>query len=156
MLLDKYQNIYNENFDLNEYLNTLETRLEEACKHSSYKERQADLAENDSNKYAMLECMEKYVGESFEGVILDITSKGVKVKTDNQITGKVKLFDVIGDTFAYNENKHRLNGKRTNQQYRIGNKVLLTVRKVDKSDKEIYFYLEDNLTKDYSKIKRKS
>lgn len=155
MLLDKYQNIYNENVNLNKYLDALESRLEEACKHSSYKERQADLAENDSNKYAMLECMEKYVGESFEGVILDITSKGVKVKTDNQITGKVKLYDVLDDTFTYNETKHRLYGKMTNQQYRIGNKVLLTVKKVDKSDKEIYFYLEDNLTKDYSKIKKR-
>ncbi len=154
-LLDKYDNIYNEDINLNEYLNKLEKVLEAACKHSSYKERQADLAESESNKYAMLECMEKYVGESFEGVILDIGAKGVKVKTENQISGIVKLFDVLNDTFTYNDYKHRLYGKNTNQQYRIGNKVLLTVKKIDKCKKEIYFYLEDNLSKNNTKKKVK-
>lgn len=154
-LLDKYENIYNEDINLNVYLNNLEKRLEEACKHSSYKERQADLAAGESNRYAMLECMEKYVGESFEGYILDMSPKGIKVRTENQISGIVKLPDVLNDTFTYNEYKHRLYGKNTSQQYRIGNKVLLTVKKIDKCKKEIYFYLEENLNKNYAKTKVK-
>ena len=156
-LLDKYETIYNDSYNnnLTEYLDCLEKRLEEACKHSSYKEKQADLAEDDSNKYAMLECMEKEIGKSFEGTILDISSKWIKVKTDNEITGKVKMYDVKGDIFIYKDEKHRIYGKTTNQQYRIGNRVLLTAKKIDKADREIYFYLEKNLTKDYSKVKKK-
>lgn len=157
-LLDKYDNIYNESYDeekLSQYLNGLETRLKESCKHSSYKERQADLAEDDSNKYAMLEYMEDFIGKPFEGTIIEITENWIKVKTDNQITGKVKLYDIDGDDFTFKREKCRLYGKNTGQQYRIGNKVLLTAKKVDKCDREIYFILNGNLTKDYVKVKKK-
>lgn len=157
-LLDKYDKIYTEGYtdnDLNSYLEGLESRLKEGCKHSSYKERQADLAEDDSNKYAMLQYMEDYIGKSFEGIILEISEKNLRVKTDNQIIGKVKLYDIDGDKFTFNHEKCRLYGKNTGQQYRIGNKVLLTAKKVDKCDKEIYFTLNENLSKDYVKIKKK-
>ena len=157
-LLDKYDNIYNESYNeekLTEYLNKLESYLKESCLHSSYKERQADLAEDDSNKYAMLEYMEEFIGKQFEGTIIEITEKWIKVKTDNQITGMVKLYDIDGDDFIFKREKYRLYGKNTGQQYRIGNKVLLTTKEVDKCDREIYFILNDNLTKDYVKVKKK-
>lgn len=157
-LLDHYDKIYSENYseeNLNEYLDGLESRLKEGCKHSSYKERQADLAEEDSNKYAMLEYMENYIGKPFEGNIIEINERGLKVKTDNQITGRVKLYDIDGDNYTFNREKCRLYGKITGQQYRIGNKVLITVKSVDKCDKEIYFILNGNLTKSYVKVKKK-
>ena len=150
ILLDKYENIYNESYD-----NNLEERIKEACRHSSYKERQADLAEDDSNKYAMLEYIEDFIGKPFEGTIIDISEKYVKIKTDNQITGKVNIYDIDGDLFVFKRDKCKLYGKNTGQQYRIGNRVLVTVKSVDKYDKEIYFCLNGNLTKDYAKIKKK-
>lgn len=157
-LLDNYDNMYSESYSgekLNDYLQNLETRLKEGCRHSSYKERQADLAEDDSNKYAMLEYMEEYIGKPFEGTIIEITEKWIKIKTDNEIVGKVKLYDIDGDNFIFKREKCRLYGKNTGQQYRIGNKVLLTAKKIDKCDKEIYFILNGNLTKDYVKVKKK-
>ena len=157
-LLDKYDNIYNENYNeekLREYLQCLEARLKEGCNHSSYKERQADLAEDDSNKFAMLKYMEEHIGKPFEGTIIEITEKYIKVKTDNEIIGKVKLYDIDGDDFIFRRDKYRLYGKNTGQQYRIGNKVLVTAQRVDKSEKEIYFILNCNLTKDYVIVKKK-
>ncbi len=157
-LLDKYDNIYNKGYNdkkLSEYLDGLESRLKEGCKHASYKERQADLAEDDSNKYAMLKYMEKCIGKPFEGTITEITSKGIKVKTDDQITGKVKIYDIYGDDFVFKREKYILYGKNTGQQYRIGNKVLLTAKSVDMGDREIYFMLDCNLTKDYIKVKKR-
>ena len=157
-LLDHYDKIYSDSYNedkLNEYLKNLEARLKEGCKHSSYKERQADLAEDDSNKYAMLEYMEDYIGKPFEGTILEINEKGLKVKTDNQITGRVRLYDIDGDKYTFNREKCRLYGELTGQQYRIGNRVLITAKKVDKCDREIYFMLNGNLTKDYVKVKKK-
>lgn len=157
-LLDYYDKIYSDSYNedkLNEYLKNLEARLKEGCKHSSYKERQADLAEDDSNKYAMLEYMEDYIGKPFEGIILEINERGLKVKTDNQITGKVRLYDIDGDKYTFNREKCRLYGEITGQQYRIGNRVLITAKKVDKCDREIYFMLNGNLTKDYVKVKKK-
>ncbi len=157
-LLDKYDNVYSEGYNeekLEEYLKGLESRLKEGCKHASYKERQADLAEDDSNKYAMLEYMEKFIDKPFVGTIIEITEKWIKVKTDNQITGKVKLYDIDGDNFIFKREKYRLYGRNTGQQYRIGNKVLLTAKAVDKCDKEIYFILNCNLTKDYIKVKKR-
>ena len=157
-LLDYYDKIYSDSYNedkLNEYLKNLEARLKEGCKHSSYKERQADLAEDDSNKYAMLEYMEDCIGKPFEGIILEINERGLKVKTDNQITGKVRLYDIDGDKYTFNREKCRLYGEITGQQYRIGNRVLITAKKVDKCDREIYFMLNGNLTKDYVKVKKK-
>ena len=103
----------------------------------------------------MLEYMEEFIGKQFEGTIIEITEKWIKVKTDNHITGMVKLYDIDGDDFIFKREKYRLYGKNTGQQYRIGNKVLLTTKEVDKCDREIYFILNDNLTKDYAKVKKK-
>lgn len=158
-LLDEYDKIYdNKNFNqesLQKYLIDLEQFLTEACKHSSYKERQADLAEEESNKFKMLEYMEQYVGQSFEGIIMMIDGKGVTVKTDNLITGKIKFEDIKGDAFNFRPEKSRVMGKNTKKQYRIGNRVSITVKRVAREDKEIYFYLDENLSRGENKVKQK-
>lgn len=149
MLLDEYEKIYTKNYsesNLRKYLTEIEIFLKEACKHSSYKERQADMAEEEANKFKMMEYMEDYVGQEFEGVITMINENEVKVKTDNFITGRVHIEDIANDTFTFKEEKCKLVGKNTREQYKIGHKVSLTVKEVCRNNKEIYFYINENLS----------
>lgn len=145
-LLDEYENMYENNCQNYDRLNELEMFLKEACNHSSYKERQADLAEEEANKFKMMEYMKQYVGQSFEATILMIDNYHVSLKTDNLITGKATIEDIKNDSFIFDVDKCKLIGKHTRQQYKIGNKVSVTVKAVCPEEKEIYFYINENLS----------
>lgn len=149
MLLDEYEKIYSKNYsesNLRKYLTEIEMFLKEACKHSSYKERQADAAEEEANKFKMMEYMEDYVGQEFEGIITMISEHEVKIKTDNFITGKVLIEDIGNDIYTFKPDKFKLVGQNTKEQFKIGHKVSLTVKEVCRNNKEIYFYINENLT----------
>mgnify|MGYP002508715654 CR=1 FL=1 len=45
--------------------------------------------------------------------------------------------------FEYKEEKCKLVGKNTREQYKIGHKVALTVKEVCRNNKEIYFYINE-------------
>ena len=54
-----------------------EELLSEVAKHTSAMERRADDAERDTDKLKMVQYMEQYIGEDFEGVISGITEWGI-------------------------------------------------------------------------------
>ena len=115
-------------------LKELETYLTKACSHSSYKERQSDAAERESEKLMMAQYMQEHIGEEFEGTIVSNNGNNIRVKTNNLIYG-------IVDSSTYNSLK----------DYKIGVKVLLKVENVSMIDRTIYFNiigkLEESKTK---------
>lgn len=152
MLLDDYEN-FNSIDNVNKYLKDLEKYLKKCCEHISYKERQADLAEEDANKFKMLEYMEEYIGEIFEATIYMIDSKGISIKTDTNITGRIKFDDITDDNYCFDNNRKRAIGRSSKNEYRIGNKILVETKEVSKIDKEIYFTLDKNLIRENKKVK---
>lgn len=115
-------------------LKELEAYLTKACSHSSYKERQSDAAERESEKLMMAQYMQEHIGEEFEGTIISNNGNNIRVKTNNLIYG-------IVDSSTYNSLK----------DYKIGVKVLLKVENVSMIDRTIYFNiigkLEESKTK---------
>lgn len=149
-LLDNYhsENILNFNYD------DLETVLTEDCQHSSLKERAADQAEKDYNKELMVQYMKQHINESFIGMITDIHSKRVLVKTNEMIEGIVRPKDMDG-FFSYQPKSHSLKEKGTDSIYKIGHEVLLKNIGISEDQQEVCFAIEKNLTLEQKRGKTK-
>ena len=106
--------------------------IEEASAHSSQREQLATKAERDSIKFMQIKFMENHIGEDFEGVISGVTDRGIYVEIiENKCEGMVRIKDVPGDYFFFDDRNHSLIGERTKKIYQLGDLVKVTVTKAD-------------------------
>lgn len=106
--------------------------LEEASIHSSQQEQLATKAERDSIKFMQIKFMEHHIGHQFEGVISGVTERGIYVEIiENKCEGMVRIKDLPGDYFFYDDRQHCLVGERTNIIYQLGDLVQIKVEKAD-------------------------
>ena len=106
--------------------------IEDASAHSSQREQLATKAERDSIKFMQIKFMENYIGEEFDGVISGVTDRGIYVEIiENKCEGMVRIKDVPGDYFFFDDRNHALVGERTKKIYQLGDLVKVTVAKAD-------------------------
>ncbi len=118
--------------------------IEQIAEHSSKQERNAVNAERTSVKIKQTEFMKQHIGEVFVGIISGITSWGMFIELTETLTeGLIRLRDIDGDYFVYDESKFSLVGTRTGKKYRLGDKVKVKVNRVDEKRREIDFLLSD-------------
>jgi ribonuclease R len=87
--------------------------------------------------------MEKLVGESFDGLISSVTKFGVFVLLrEFNIDGLVRLDDLGGEKFEFDEQNLTLTAKRSGFSYKMGDIVRVTVSMVDIEQGQINFVLE--------------
>ena len=116
--------------------------LKESCIHASNKEQLATKAERDSIKYMQVKFMVEKINQVFEGVISGVTDRGIYVEIiENKCEGLVKISDLQGDYFIYNEKNHSLIGERTNKIYQLGDPVNVIVKKADLVKRQLDFIL---------------
>ncbi|MEC7068676.1 MAG: VacB/RNase II family 3'-5' exoribonuclease, partial [Bacteroidota bacterium] len=121
-------------------INTLS--LKESCIHASNKEQLATKAERDSVKYMQVKFMEEKIDQVFEGVISGVTDRGIYVEIiENKCEGLVKISELQGDYFNYNEKTHSLVGERTNKIHQLGDPVNVVVKKADLVKRQLDFIL---------------
>lgn len=153
-LLDYYNDVALGNKGISyEILKKIEKELEEACDYASIRERQADRAEYQASRRKIMDYMKSLEGESFEAVINMINRKEVSVTTDNGISGTIPFRDVLGDSYFFHENNYMLIGRHTKKKYKIGNRVLVTVKGVNESEEKVLFTLDKNLSRAYAEEK---
>ena len=117
--------------------------LAEVALHSSQMERRAEEAERETNKLKKAQYMEDHIGEIFEGVISGITKWGIYVELPSTIEGMVRAADLPGDFYNYNEASYEMVGERTGKTYKLGEKIIIKVRAVDKIARTIDFMIPD-------------
>lgn len=118
--------------------------LEEACAHSSGREQLATKAERDSIKYMQVKFMEDKIDKGFEGVISGVTDRGMYVEIiENKCEGMVKLSEIKGDYFKYDDQNHRLVGERSKMIYQLGDTVNIRVKKADLIKRQLDFVLDE-------------
>ena len=106
--------------------------IEDASAHSSKREQLATKAERDSIKFMQIKFMENHIGEEFDGVISGVTDRGIYVEIiENKCEGMVRIKDVPGDYFFFDDRNHALVGERTKKVYQLGDIVKVTVAKAD-------------------------
>ena len=134
---------------LESYLNGQEKinpkAIEKACIHSSNKEQMATKAERDSVKYMQVKFMEDKINQLYEGVISGVTDRGIYVEIiENKCEGLVKISEIEGDFFTYDESLHCLQGQRTKKKYQLGDSVSVIVKKADLMKRQLDFILDES------------
>ena len=118
--------------------------LQEACTHSSNREQLATKAERDSIKYMQVKFMQDKIDQGFDGLISGVTDRGIYVEIiENKCEGLVKVSEIKGDYFTYDEKSHSLVGDRTNKIYQLGDPVRVIVKKADLIIRQLDFILEE-------------
>ena len=117
--------------------------LPEVAKHASTTERRADDAERETEKLKKVEYMQQHIGEIYEGVISGMSQFGIYVELMNTVEGMIKVSDIMGDYFIYDESHYQMVGERTRKVYKLGEKVRIEVVAADKLMKTIDFVFAD-------------
>ena len=109
---------------------------------ASEQEKRASDAERASIKYKQVEYMSKRLGKSFDGVISGITEWGMYVEEkETKCEGLVRVRDMEGDFYVFNEKKLELVGQKNKKRYRLGDKAKIKVKNVDLERKTIDYVL---------------
>lgn len=118
-------------------------KMPEEAKHCSKQERIAEDAERDTDALKKVEYMEDKVGETYEGIISGVTNWGIYVELPNTIEGMISLAQMEDDYYEFDEKTMKVCGKRTKKTYQMGDRVMITVAKVDRMMGTIDFVLEE-------------
>lgn len=135
--------------------NVTDTRRAELCgltadasAQSSMTEAEAENTERDVNDLMKAAYMTGFVGQEFKGVISGITGFGMFVEVENAVEGLIRLENMHGDFFEYDEYELSLTGKKTGETYRIGDEVDVVLMRSDVTERRIDFVLSHDMTAD--------
>ncbi len=118
--------------------------IEEACHHSSQREILATKAERDSVKYMQVKFMQDKIDQAFEGVISGVTDRGIYVEIiENKCEGLVRVSEIKGDYYNYDNENHCLVGEKHKKVYQLGGTVSVAVKKADLLKRQLDFILVD-------------
>lgn len=125
---------------LNGGTNVMADAYEKMCEHSSQMEKKAADAERASVKYKQAEFLENQIGTEYVGIISGVTEWGIYVEIEeNKCEGMVRLRDLTDDFYALDEKNYAVIGRRKKKVYQLGDEVLIKVKKVDLSRRQIDF-----------------
>lgn len=115
---------------------------EVACAHSSAMEKRAADAERASIKYKQAEYLENNIGTEYKGIISGVTEWGMYVEIEeNKCEGMIRLRDISDDFYVLDEKNYCIVGQRKKKKYQLGDEVMIRVKKVDLSKRQIDFTL---------------
>ena len=117
--------------------------LPEVAVQSAKMERRADEAERETVKMKKAEYMKEHLGEICEGVISGVTNYGIYVELDNTVEGMVHVNSMRNDYYYFDEIHYELVGQDSGVKYKLGERVLVQVKRVDMASKTIDFRLVD-------------
>lgn len=118
---------------------TYET-LKDSGSYCSERERVAVDAERDSIKLKQVEYLADRIGETFEGLISGVTEHGIFVNLkDVHCEGMVRVSDLKGDYYVYNQQQHSLVGRSSGRKYRLGDTINVKVQSTNIQKRQIDF-----------------
>ncbi len=122
--------------------------LPEVTVQCSAMERRAEEAERETDKLKKCEYMSRHIGEVYEGAISGVTSWGLYVELPNTVEGLIRVSEMKGDYFVFDEEHMEMAGEATNIRYRLGQKVRVQVAGTDRMTRTIEFVLWDDPSED--------
>ncbi len=117
-----------------------EAELRVLGQHCSQTERRADLAERELIKVKLLAYMAGRLGTELEVVITGVADYGFFGQAEQlPVEGLVHVSTLTDDYYYHDEASHSLVGRRTGRTYRLGDKVRVTVVRVDEQRRQLDF-----------------
>ena len=129
-------------FNILERRKKMEKGLSIKCKHCSERETAAIKAERESTKYMQIKYMQDKKETKFKGIISGITDWGLYVEIEeNKCEGMVYIKDIKEDRFFFKEEEQAIIGRETEKRYRLGDEVVVMVKKTDLVKKHLDFII---------------
>ena len=117
---------------------TLADQLVEVARQSSQREREAMDAERDSVELKKLEYMERHIGDDFAGTITGVKAFGLFVLLDTVLVeGLVHVSQMADDYYHFIEEEYALVGEVRKRRFRLGDRVRVGVRAVDREERKL-------------------
>ena len=117
-----------------------EENMSQYGRNCSYTERRADEATRDVVAWLKCEYMQDKLGQTFWGRISSVTGFGLFVVLDDiDIEGLIHVTSLHSDYYTFDAVKHRMVGERSGKTYRLGDKVLVLIARVDLQERKIDF-----------------
>ena len=112
-----------------------------ASKHSSDCEVNAETAERDVDDLMKTAYMSSFIGQTFEGVVANVTNFGMFVELENSVEGLIRVENMTDDYYEYDEKVNTLTGRRKQKSYTTGDVVSIVVARTDILSRQIDFVL---------------
>lgn len=117
--------------------------MEWLAEHSSFMEREAEMAEDDSVRFKLAQLMEQHVGEEFGAVVTGVTTFGLFVQLDNTAEGLVHVDSMVDDHYRFDPQRFTLTGEKRNNSFRLGQPVTVRLVAVSVAESRLDFELVD-------------
>ena len=116
----------------------LDQELPEIARHTSEMERRADEAERELLQWKKVRFMADKVGDEYHGYITGVAPFGLFVELiEHYVEGLVHISSMADDYYRFVEQQHTLRGENTKRVYRLGDKVLVQVVRVDMARRQV-------------------
>ena len=116
----------------------LDEELPDVARHTSEMERRADEAERELLQWKKVRFMADKVGDEFHGYVTGVAPYGLFVELiEHFVEGLVHISSMADDYYRFVEQQHLLRGENTRRVYRLGDKVLVQVVKVDMERRQV-------------------
>ena len=115
--------------------------LEWLADHSSVMEREAESAEDESQKVKLVALMAEHLGEEFDGIITGVMGFGLFVQLENTAEGLVHVEAMADDYYRFEPERFMLRGERRGAIYRLGQQVSVRLVDANVAERRIDFEL---------------
>jgi ribonuclease R len=114
--------------------------------HCSKTERRAETAERELVKHKLLVYMNERIGTDLQAVITGVADYGFYAQAETlPVEGLVHISTLPDDYYYFEEASHSLMGQRSKRQYRLGDKVEVTVVRVDLQRRQLDFRIKGTM-----------
>jgi ribonuclease R len=116
----------------------LDEELPDVARHTSEMERRADEAERELLQWKKVRFMADKVGDEYHGYVTGVAPFGLFVELiEHYVEGLVHISSMADDYYRFVEQQHTLRGENTKRVYRLGDKVLVQVVRVDMERRQV-------------------
>jgi ribonuclease R len=143
---------------LNQWLRTGKCGSDEAeliglGDHCSKMERRAEMAERELIKLKLLTYLSERLGLELDAIITGVADYGFYAQAEQwPVEGLVHISTLTDDYYYFEEAHHSLIGRRTKKRYRLGDKVRVSVVRVDVQRRQLDFRVVRSEGKSKSRV----
>lgn len=122
-------------------INYWDNRLTFIGEHTSEMERASIECEREVDDMKKAEYMLDHIGDQYTGIVSGVMSFGMFVELPNLIEGLVRVDDLKGDHYFFDEATFSIHGEKDKRGYRLGDMVNVTVVAANKESRTVDFVI---------------
>ncbi|MGC3968197.1 MAG: RNB domain-containing ribonuclease [Pirellulales bacterium] len=116
--------------------------------HCSDRERRAEAAERELTKVKLLAYLADRIGEEMDAVVTGVEEFGLFAQgVEFPAEGMIHVNTLADDFYHYERSSHSLTGRRAGNAFRLGDKIRVSVVRVDVDRRELDFRLVDRFAR---------